>query len=45
MIYLDSSSSLKLLWNELKSSAVIGAIAAEETCGQLFSPRYYWKDA
>ena len=31
MIYLDSSSLLKLLWNEPESSAVIGAVAAEET--------------
>jgi len=29
MIYLDSSSLLKLLWNEPESSAVIDAIAAE----------------
>lgn len=31
MIYLDSSSLLKLLWNEPGSSAVIDAIAEEET--------------
>src|SRR5579872_7223780 len=31
MIYLDSSSLLKLLWNEPESSAVIDAIAVEET--------------
>jgi predicted nucleic acid-binding protein len=31
MIYLDSSSLLKLLWNERESSAVIGAVAVEET--------------
>ena len=29
MIYLDSSSLLKLLWNEPESSAVIDAIAGE----------------
>jgi predicted nucleic acid-binding protein len=31
MIYLDSSSLLKLLWNEPESSAVIDAVAREET--------------
>jgi predicted nucleic acid-binding protein len=31
MIYLDSSSLLKLLWNEPESSAVIDAIADEDT--------------
>jgi predicted nucleic acid-binding protein len=31
MIYLDSSSLLKLLWNEPESSAVIDAIADENT--------------
>jgi predicted nucleic acid-binding protein len=31
MIYLDSSSLLKLLWNEPESSAVIGSIASEDT--------------
>ncbi len=30
MIYLDSSSLLKLLWNEPESSAVIDAIADED---------------
>jgi predicted nucleic acid-binding protein len=30
MIYLDSSSLLKLLWNEPESSAVIAAIADED---------------
>lgn len=31
MIYVDSSSLLKLLWNEPESSAVIKAVAAEES--------------
>jgi predicted nucleic acid-binding protein len=31
MIYLDSSSLLKLLWPEPETSAVMDAIAAEET--------------
>jgi len=31
MIYVDSSSLLKLLWNEPESSSVIDAIAAENT--------------
>ena len=30
MVYTDSSSLLKLLWNEPESSAVIEAVAAEE---------------
>lgn len=30
MIYLDSSSLLKLLWNEPESSSVISAIAGED---------------
>jgi predicted nucleic acid-binding protein len=30
MIYIDSSSLLKLLWNEPESSAVIDAVASEE---------------
>jgi predicted nucleic acid-binding protein len=31
MIYLDSSSLLKLLWNEPESPAVVDAIAVEDT--------------
>lgn len=31
MIYVDSSSLLKLLWNERESAAVIEAIAREGT--------------
>jgi predicted nucleic acid-binding protein len=30
MIYLDSSSLLKLLWSEAESSAVAGAVGAED---------------
>lgn len=31
MLYIDSSSLLKLLWNEPETAAVIDAVAAEDT--------------